>query len=111
MTLGNMRATCFRRDGVLGARVGKLRWTLMYPRGLILDVAWRHIHNGRRIIASQRGLVEQLRTTGRDVSNADRTLELFERSHAIFEDHLRQLEAERLVAAASLGPPMTLSNT
>ena len=79
--------------------------------GTILDVAWRHVHNGRRIIASQRGLVEQLRTTGRDVSNAERTLELFERSQAIFEDHLRQLEAERLVAAASFGPPMTLGNT
>jgi hypothetical protein len=77
----------------------------------VFDVAWRHVHNGRRIIASQRGLVEQLRTTGRDASDAERTLELFERSQAIFEDHLRQLEAERLVAAASLGPPMTLSNT
>jgi hypothetical protein len=45
------------------------------------------------------------------VSNTERTLELFERSQAIFEDDLRQLEAERLVAAASFGPPMTLSNT
>ena len=65
--------------------------------GTTLDVASRHVRNGRRIIASQRGLVEHLRTTGRDVSDAERTLELFERSQAIFEDHLRQLEAERLV--------------
>src|SRR5262249_9011982 len=58
-------------------------------------VAWRHVHNGRRIIASQCGLVEQLRATGRDASDAERTLELFERSQAMSEDHLRRLEAER----------------
>ena len=99
MTLGNMRAIFgFGRGGVLGARVGDVVVDAHVSEGTILDVAWRHIHNGRRIIASQRGLVEQLRTTGRDLSNAERTLELFERSQAIFEDHLRQLEAERLVA-------------
>ena len=97
-----MRATCFRRDGVLGARVREVVVDAYVSEGTILDVAWRHIHNGRRIIASQRGLVEQLRTTGRDLSNAERTLELFERSQAIFEDHLRQLEAERLVASGIL---------
>ena len=88
----------FRRDGALGARVGKVAVDAHLSEGTVLDVAWRHVHNGRRIIASQRGLVEHLRTTGRDVSNAERTLELFERSQVIFEDHLRQLEAERLVA-------------
>jgi hypothetical protein len=99
MTLGNMRAIFgFRRDGVLGARVGEVVVDRHVSEGTILDVAWRHVHNGRRIIACQRGLVEHLRTTGRDVSNAERTLELFERSQTIFEDHLRQLEAERLVA-------------
>ena len=98
MTLGNMRATCFRRDGVLEARVREVVVDAYVSEGTVLDVAWRHVHNGRRIIASQRGLVKHLRTTGRDVSDAEGTLEPFERSQAIFEDHLRQREAERLVA-------------
>jgi hypothetical protein len=98
MTLDNMRAIFgFRRDGVLG-----LAWEVvvnfLVPEGTVLDVAWRHVHNGRRIIANHRRLVEHLRTTDRDVSEAERMLELFEPSQAIFEDHLRQLEAERLVA-------------
>ena len=38
MTLGNMRAICFRRDGVLGARVGEVAVDDHVSEGTVLDV-------------------------------------------------------------------------
>ena len=58
----------------------------------ILNVARRHVFEGRRIVAEQRALVERFRERGLDTRNAERSLDLFRQSLAIFEDHLRELE-------------------
>ena len=62
-----------------------------------LVVARRHVRDGRRIIADQRRLVEMLRARGRgrDVYDAEKILESFERAQAVFDDHLHKLEADR----------------
>jgi hypothetical protein len=64
------------------------------PGESILDVARRHVVDGRRIVATQRLRIERLRADGRDTESAERILRLFERSQDIFEKHLRELEAE-----------------
>jgi len=60
----------------------------------MLDLARRHVLDGRRIVAQQRLRIELLRAKGRDTNAAELTLEVFEKSQAIFEDHLRELEVE-----------------
>jgi hypothetical protein len=60
----------------------------------ILEVARRHVLTGRQIVANQRLRIEYLKAKGLSTSDAETTLALFERSQEIFEDHLRELEAE-----------------
>jgi hypothetical protein len=54
----------------------------------ILDIAGRYVVDGRQIIAEQRLRVEWLRAMGRDTSDAELTLELFEYSLGLLEEHL-----------------------
>jgi hypothetical protein len=59
----------------------------------ILDIARRYVVDGRQIIAEQRLRVEWLRALGRDTRDAELTLELFEYSLGILEQHLRTIIA------------------
>jgi hypothetical protein len=61
----------------------------------ILDIARRYVVDGRRIIAEQQLRIEWLRAMGRDTRDAELTLELFEYSLGILEDHLRTIIAEQ----------------
>ena len=54
----------------------------------ISDISVRYVVDGRQIIAEQRLRVEWLRAMGRDTSDAELTLELFEYSLGILEEHL-----------------------
>jgi hypothetical protein len=58
-----------------------------------LEVARRHVLDGRQLVADQRLRLERLRADGRNTDSAERILGLFERSQDIFETHLRELEA------------------
>jgi hypothetical protein len=55
----------------------------------------RHGIEGRKIVERQRALVRRLREDGHNANEAERTLDPFEQSLAIFEDHLEVLESER----------------
>jgi hypothetical protein len=61
----------------------------------ILDIARRYVVDGRRIIAEQQLRIEWRRAMGRDTRDAELTLELFEYSLGILEDHLRTIIAEQ----------------
>jgi len=63
----------------------------MEPVADRLDRARRHVVEGRRIVANQLALVEQLKSSGHDIREAEQTLDLFLQSLAIFEDDLRAL--------------------
>lgn len=58
-----------------------------------IDTAARHVVEGHRIVDRQRRLVDRLIAQGHDASDAQSTLDLFTRTLAIFEDHLRELGA------------------
>jgi hypothetical protein len=58
------------------------------------EMAFRHVMDGRRIVARQRERVETLARNGRDTTEAKRTLDLFARTLNIFEDDLRQILAD-----------------
>ena len=58
-----------------------------------LEIAARHVATGRRIVARQRHLLEMLSIKGCDTTEATRTLDLFVRTLAIFEDDLKKLES------------------
>jgi hypothetical protein len=64
------------------------------PGESMLDIARRHVADGRRLVAVQRLRIERLRAQRRDTETAERILGLFEKSQEIFETHLQQLEAE-----------------
>jgi len=70
-----------------------------------LDRARRHVVEGRRIVVSQFALVEQLKSSGRDTREAERTLDLFQSSLAIFEDDLRALQARSFISASPRAEP------
>ena len=55
------------------------------------EIAQRRVTEGRRIVAEQHDKVARLRAHGRDMQ-AQRELELFEDSLAMFEEHLKSLE-------------------
>jgi hypothetical protein len=57
------------------------------------EMAFRHVLDGRRIVARQRERVETLARSGRDTTEAKRTLDLFARTLNIFEDDLREILA------------------
>jgi len=56
------------------------------------EMAVRHVVSGHRIVAAQRALVTRLCNDGRDASTAEQLLRQFERSLAMFEDDLRQID-------------------
>ncbi len=60
-----------------------------------LEMATRHAGAGRRVVASQRQLVERLKANGRPTLDAERLLWLFEASLRIFEDDLRDALTEQ----------------
>jgi hypothetical protein len=61
----------------------------------VLEMARRHVMKGREIARGQRALVNRLRSHGRDTANAEKTLQLFEQSLKIFEDHLKAIERDK----------------
>jgi hypothetical protein len=56
-----------------------------------MELALRHVIDGRRIVARQRERVERLALDGHDTTDAKRTLDIFARPLNIFEDHLRRI--------------------
>ena len=54
------------------------------PKESLLDVARRHVLDGRQLVADQRFRVKRLRRRG-DTHSAEKVLGLFERSQDIFE--------------------------
>jgi len=65
------------------------------------DMALRHVLEGRRIVARQKALIERMRASGLDISDAESLLNSFIRSLAVFEDDLRVAGAkEREVYSA-----------
>jgi hypothetical protein len=60
----------------------------------MLALAQRPVIEGRRIVARQRQRVSDCEASGRLGTEARRTLDVFERTLAIFEDHLRNLERD-----------------
>jgi hypothetical protein len=73
-----------------------------------LRVAARHVATGRRIVARQCALIARLEEDGCSTVAAVQTLELFERTLAIFEDHyaviLKEI-AEPEETQSWCGPP------
>jgi hypothetical protein len=59
-----------------------------------LERARLHVLEGLRIVADQRKRIEQMRRRGLEVSGAQSTLDLFEQSLVILEDHLQSMESE-----------------
>jgi hypothetical protein len=58
-----------------------------------LEMAQRHVASGRRIVAEQRERVARLKIfPGRDAHAAQKDLEPFEDSLAMFEEHLKSLQ-------------------
>jgi len=60
-----------------------------------IETATRHVAEGRRIVERQWLLVDRLTAEGHDASAGQCTLDLFIRTLAYFEEHLRELEAAR----------------
>ena len=59
-----------------------------------LLVAVRHVAAGRRIVAKQRAIIARLEGGRYRTAEAVRTLDLFEQTLAIFEDHYREILIE-----------------
>jgi len=62
----------------------------------------RHVAEGKRIVARQRELVAKGKAAGHDTFNAERLLDQFERTLAIFEDDLRAIQAKQIREQAAL---------
>jgi hypothetical protein len=58
------------------------------------EMAFRHVIDGRPIVARQRERVEMLARNGHDTTEAKRTLDLFGRTLNVFEDDLRRILAD-----------------
>jgi hypothetical protein len=59
-----------------------------------VEMVFRHVAQGRRVVARQRQLVERLALNGCDTTDAEQILDLFVRTLAIFEDDLTRLSAQ-----------------
>ena len=46
----------------------------------------------RKIVLNKQAIIALLKDQGRDTTNAERALELFEKSLAMFDDHLKAVE-------------------
>jgi hypothetical protein len=58
----------------------------------LLALARRHVRDGRRIVVRQRAMVHGLKAQGRNTTDAERTLRLFEDSLLILGEHLSAIE-------------------
>lgn len=58
-------------------------------------LACRHVAGGRQVIDRQRAIINRQRAHALDSRDAERLLEAFERSQAIFEDDLDRVWQER----------------
>jgi hypothetical protein len=67
----------------------------MTPEDELLDIARRHVTEGRRIVMRQRAVAHSMKARGRQTTDAERTLRLFEDSLLILEEHLHAIEAAR----------------
>lgn len=68
-----------------------------------VEMAFRHVVQGRRLVARQRHLVERLALNGCNTTNAKQLLDLFVRTLNIFEDDLRRLLESNLDASLGEG--------
>ncbi len=59
------------------------------------EMATRHVAVARRIVDQQRLLLERLKTNGRSTNDAERLLDLYERSLLIFENDLGSIIAQQ----------------
>jgi uncharacterized protein YtpQ (UPF0354 family) len=59
-----------------------------------LRVAARHVAAGRHIVAKQRAIIARLENNGHETVEFIRTLDLFEQTLAIFEEHHQQILKE-----------------
>jgi hypothetical protein len=57
-------------------------------------LAARHVAEGRKIVARQRLLIAKQKEAGRETTHSENLLAQFERTLAVFEDHLQEIEAE-----------------
>ena len=60
------------------------------------SLAFEHVLKGRRIVARQRQLIDQIRARGGESAQAEDLLVQFERTLAIFEDDLAVIAARTL---------------
>jgi hypothetical protein len=58
-----------------------------------LEKARRHVRTGLNVVARQRDLIERLHCLRLDSASAERLLDVFEWSQAMFEDDLQRFEA------------------
>ena len=61
----------------------------------LLIVAARHVVEGEAVVTRQRNTIAKLAAAGHPTAQAERTLDLFLSTLAIFIDHERALRAER----------------
>jgi hypothetical protein len=82
MPLGSLsRATC---------RVHPFSIWLTSMKDDLIALAKHHVIRGREMVERQRQLVKELELDGHNTTDAN-TLNLFERTPAIFEEHLQEL--------------------
>ena len=58
------------------------------------EMAVRHVLEARRIVAQQKALIERMRASGLDTSDAELLLNSFSRSLAVFQNDLKAIEAD-----------------
>ena len=68
-----------------------------------LEIAQRHVTEGRRIVAEQRERVARLKISSRDFHAAQKDLELYADSLAIFEADLAALLANKAPTTSAAG--------
>ena len=60
-----------------------------------LERATRRVAESRKVIADQEALIERLKAKGLPTQGAEVALDMFKRSLASFEDHLKALTSKR----------------
>ena len=59
-----------------------------------IAMAARHVAEGRMVVARQRSLIARQKQSGANTFDSEKLLVQFQRTLAIFEDHLREIEME-----------------
>jgi hypothetical protein len=91
------RPICRMIGSTICGRRGKLRLAMSEDR---LQMARRHVVEGRKIIDAQQAVIARLRAMGEDTSTDERILRRFEQNQAMFEEDLKTLEAKYLTPRA-----------